>query len=105
MTLEPESVARHNRWAPFASPDVKDAYLTMNDIPGLGTVFASANFFVPFSLEQVTNDTNNIFMERSIPTQGIFAADREVGVAHLQTALRMIPDLDYCIFFDSISGV
>jgi phosphate-selective porin OprO/OprP len=39
------------------------------------------NFFVPFSLEQVTNDTNNIFMERSIPTQGIFAADREVGVA------------------------
>ena len=39
------------------------------------------NFFVPFSLEQVTNDTNNIFMERSIPTQGIFAADREVGMA------------------------
>jgi phosphate-selective porin OprO/OprP len=29
----------------------------------------------------VTNDTNNIFMERSIPTQGIFAADREVGMA------------------------
>jgi phosphate-selective porin OprO and OprP len=39
------------------------------------------NFFVPFSLEQVTNDTNNIFLERSIPTQGIFAADREVGMA------------------------
>jgi phosphate-selective porin OprO/OprP len=29
----------------------------------------------------VTNDTNNIFLERSIPTQGIFAADREVGMA------------------------
>ena len=38
--------------------------------PFLGR-FRIGNFFVPFSLEQVANDTNNIFMERSIPSQGI----------------------------------
>lgn len=77
MTLEPGQGANDNR---YASPDVKDAYLTMHDIPGLGRM-RIGNFFVPFSLEQVTNDTNNIFLERSIPTQNIFAADREVGIA------------------------
>jgi phosphate-selective porin OprO/OprP len=60
--------------------DVKDAYFTINELP-LVNRMRIGNFFVPFSLEQVTNDTNNIFFERSIPTQGIFAADREVGVA------------------------
>lgn len=59
---------------------IKDAYLTMNELP-LVHRWRIGNFFVPFSLEQVTNDTNNIFMERSIPTQNIFAADREVGMA------------------------
>jgi len=76
MTLEPGQGADLNR---FASPDVKDAYLSMNDTP-IGRI-RIGNFFVPFSLEQVTNDTNNIFVERSIPTQGIFSADREVGIA------------------------
>jgi phosphate-selective porin OprO and OprP len=76
MTLEPGSGSTEDQ---FASPDVKDAYLSMNETP-LGRI-RIGNFFVPFSLEQVTNDTNNIFNERSIPTQGIFAADREVGVA------------------------
>ena len=59
---------------------IKDAYLTMNEVPIIDR-WRIGNFFVPFSLEQVTNDTNNIFLERSIPTQGIFAADREVGMA------------------------
>jgi phosphate-selective porin OprO/OprP len=77
MTLEPGQGSHDN---PFASPDVKDAYVSMNEIPLFGRIRVG-NFFVPFSLEQVTNDTNNIFNERSIPTQGIFAADREVGVA------------------------
>ncbi len=36
---------------------------------------------MPFGLEQVTNDTNNMFLERSIPSNGVFTADREVGVA------------------------
>lgn len=79
MTLEPE---------PFGdipaetnlTPQVKDAYFSMNEIPYLGR-FRIGNFFVPYSLEQVTNDTNNIFLERSIPTQTVFAADREVGFA------------------------
>ncbi len=78
MTLEPETVGESAGAA--TSPDVKDAYLSMNEIPWLGRM-RIGNFFVPFSLEQVTNDTNNIFMERSIPTQGVFAADREVGLA------------------------
>lgn len=60
--------------------DIKDAYLTVHELPWVNRM-RIGNFFVPFSLEQVTNDTNNIFLERSIPTQGIFAADREVGVA------------------------
>ncbi len=79
MTLEPESVGE-SLPGQVTSPEVKDAYLSMNEIPLLGRMRVG-NFFVPFSLEQVTNDTNNIFMERSIPTQGVFSADREVGVA------------------------
>ncbi len=77
MTLEPGVGLSENQ---FATPDVKDAYLSMNDIPGIGRV-RIGNFFVPFSLEQVTNDTNNIFNERSIPSQGVFAVDREIGIA------------------------
>lgn len=82
--------------------DVKDAYFSMNELPG-NHRWRIGNFFVPFSLEQVTNDTNNIFMERSIPTQGIYSADREVG-----TALYGISDSKNFtwttgIFFDRIS--
>ena len=79
MTLEPGSSTGLPPGTGI-SPDVKDAYISMNEIPWLGRV-RIGNFFVPFGLEQVTNDTNNIFMERSIPTQGIFTADREVGIA------------------------
>jgi phosphate-selective porin OprO/OprP len=61
--------------------DMKDAYFTMNELPSPLCRWRIGNFFVPFSLEQVTNDTMNIFLERSIPTQGVFAADREVGMA------------------------
>lgn len=79
MTLEPETVGESPAGT-ITSPDVKDAYLSMNEIPMLGRM-RIGNFFVPFGLEQVTNDTNNIFMERSVPTQGVFTADREVGIA------------------------
>ena len=100
MTLEPETVGESGGAA--TSPDVKDAYLSMNDIPWLGR-FRIRNFFVPFSLEQVTNDTNNIFLERSIPTQGIFAADREVGVAFYNCTDDQNLTWTYGAFFDSIS--
>ncbi len=85
-----------------ASPDVKDAYVSMNDIPGLGRIRVG-NFFVPFSLEQVTNDTMNIFLERSIPTQGIFAADREVGIALYNCTEDQNLTWSTGLFFDSIS--
>ena len=82
--------------------DIKDAYLTMNDVAVLQRV-RFGNFFVPFGLEQVTNDTNNIFLERSIPTQNVFTADREVGTAVYGAA----EDLDFTwtfgAFIDNIS--
>jgi phosphate-selective porin OprO/OprP len=79
MTLEPDNTAEGPVGA-VLTPQVKDAYFSMNEIPAVGR-FRIGNFFVPFGLEQVTNDTNNIFIERSIPTQGIFTPDREVGIA------------------------
>ncbi|MCO6456380.1 MAG: hypothetical protein J5I93_13860 [Pirellulaceae bacterium] len=98
MTLEPGSESTD----PFYTAAVKDAYLSMNEIPGIGRM-RIGNFFVPFSLEQVTNDTNNIFLERSIPTQGIFAADREIGMA----IYNCTPDRNMTwavgMFFDNIS--
>ena len=96
-----------SRKAATASPtpvaDVKDAYFSLNELPVFER-WRIGNFFVPFSLEQVTNDTNNIFLERSIPTQGIFAADREVGMAFY----GVNDDQDFTwtsggVFFDSIS--
>jgi phosphate-selective porin OprO/OprP len=82
--------------------DIKDAYLTMNEIPVFNRV-RWGNFFVPFSLEQLTNDTFNIFLERSIPTQGIFAADREVGTAMYGVNDAQDITWTFGAFFDSIS--
>ncbi|MFO1002406.1 MAG: porin [Planctomycetaceae bacterium] len=101
MTLEPETVGTSPAGA-VTSPDVKDAYFSMNEIPGLGRI-RIGNFFVPFSLEQVTNDTNNIFMERSIPSQGVFAADREVGIALYNCTDDQSVTWASGVFFDSIS--
>ncbi len=99
MTLEPDTVGETPG---VTSPDVKDAYFSMNEIPGLGR-FRIGNFFVPFGLEQVTNDTNNIFLERSIPSQGIFTVDREVGVALYNCTDDERLGWAAGAFFDSIS--
>lgn len=101
MTLEPESQGE-SPIGQVTSPEVKDAYFSMNEIPLLGRMRVG-NFFVPFSLEQVTNDTNNIFMERSIPTQGVFAADREVGVAFYNCNDAKSVTWSSGFFLDSIS--
>lgn len=85
-----------------ASPDVKDAYVSINEVPFFGRIRVG-NFFVPFGLEQVTNDTNNIFLERSIPTQGIFTADREVGIASYSHSADQNLTLSTGLFFDSLS--
>lgn len=100
MTLEPETVGESQGKA--TSPDVKDAYFSVNEIPGLGR-FRIGNFFVPFGLEQVTNDTNNVFLERSIPTQGIFTPDREVGVALYNNTDDQSVSWTTGAFFDGIS--
>lgn len=99
MTLEPTSDTVS---ALTATGLIKDAYFTMNEIPLLGR-FRIGHFFVPFSLEQVTNDTNNIFLERSIPTQTVFAADRELGMALYQSALDDRLAFATGLFVDSIS--
>lgn len=100
MTLEPETVGESGGAA--TSPDVKDAYFSVNQIPTLGR-FRIGNFFVPFGLEQVTNDTNNVFLERSIPAQGVFTADREVGAAFYNHNEDMNLAWSGGMFFDSIS--
>ncbi len=102
MTLEPETIGETLPLGIVSSPDVKDAYLSMNEIPLLGR-FRIGNFFVPFSLEQVTNDTNNIFLERSIPTQGVFAANREVGFAFYNCTRDKDLTWTTGMFLDSIS--
>ncbi len=99
MTLEPGQGAHENQ---FGSPEVKDAYLSMNEIPLIGRI-RIGNFFVPYSLEQVTNDTNNIFNERSIPTQNIFAADREVGIAFYNCTEDQNITWAGGIFFDDLN--
>ncbi len=99
MTLEPGQGANTNA---TASPDVKDAYISMNEIPVLGRMRVG-NFFVPFGLEQVTNDTNNIFLERSIPTQGVFTPDREVGLAFYNCTPDENATLSTGVFFDDLS--
>jgi phosphate-selective porin OprO/OprP len=99
MTLEPETVGET---VGVLSPDVKDAYFSINELPFLGR-FRIGNFFVPFGLEQVTNDTNNVFVERSIPSQGIFTPDREVGIASYHVSEDQNFTWSGGAFFDSIS--
>ncbi len=101
MTLEPET-STDSSGATVTDPQVKDAYFSINEIPWIGRVRVG-NFFVPFGLEQVTNDTNNIFLERSVPTQGIFTADREVGVAAYNVSADQSFTWTYGAFLDSIS--
>jgi phosphate-selective porin OprO and OprP len=98
MTLEPGDGPINEN----ASPDVKDAYVTIHEVPLFGRI-RLGNFFVPFSLEQVTNDTNNNFLERSIPSQGIFAADREVGIAAYNCNKDQDITLSTGFFFDGIT--
>lgn len=100
-TMESESLEDIPAGTP-SFPLVKDAYFSVNEIPGLGR-FRIGNFFVPFGLEQVTNDTMNIFMERSIPTQGIFTADRQVGMALYNCTDDQRITWTTGAFFDSIS--
>jgi phosphate-selective porin OprO/OprP len=98
IDIEPES----GDGVPTPVTDVKDAYLTMHEIAVVQRA-RIGNFFVPFSLEQVTNDTNNIFLERSIPSNGVFAADREVGVATYGINAAQSVTWSFGAFIDNIS--
>jgi phosphate-selective porin OprO/OprP len=85
-----------------STPAVKDAYFSINEVPWLGRV-RIGNFFVPFGLEQVTNDRFTVFLERSIPTQGVFTPDRQVGVAMYNTNDAQNVTWSFGTFYDNIS--
>jgi phosphate-selective porin OprO and OprP len=77
MEFEPENSEAGN----VPVTEVRDAYFSMNDLPGWFRRARIGHFFVPFSLEQVTNDVLGEFLERSIPTAGIFTGERKTGFA------------------------
>jgi len=99
LTLEPEVV---NDTLGTTAPGVKDAYFSINEVPWIGRA-RIGNFFVPTSLEQVTNDTNTVFLERSVPSQGTYSVDREPGICFYNCT----EDLNFTwttgIFIDNIS--
>jgi phosphate-selective porin OprO and OprP len=99
IDIEPESGDGTDR----PVTDIKDAYLTMHELPQPLCRWRIGNFFVPFGLEQVTNDTNNLFLERSIPTQNIFTADREVGMAFYGVNDQKDLTWTFGTFIDSLS--
>lgn len=99
MTLEPGQGLAADR---YATPDVKDAYFSINEIPGLGR-FRIGNFFVPFTLEQSTTYPGIIFAERAIPSQGVFAFDREVGMALYNHTEDKNITWNVGVFFDNLN--
>lgn len=108
MTLEPDTTgdtqiipAGGGQLNPN-TPSVKDAFFTIHEVPWLGRV-RIGNFFVPFGLEQVTNDRFGVFLERSIPTQGVFTADRQVGIAAYNTNDAQNVTWTFGTFYDNIS--
>ncbi len=102
MTLEPGSSADHSGGNGPLTRCERCILSRSMSCHGWGRVRVG-NFFVPFGLEQVTNDTNNIFMERSIPTQGIFTADREVGIASYNCTDDQSLSWATGVFFDNIT--
>lgn len=101
LTLEQESIGNEGATT-FGDPEIKDAYFSINDLPNLGRV-RIGNFFVPFGLEQVITGTNLTFLERSIPTQNVFTASREVGLAIYNATEDEMLTWSGGVFFDSIS--
>lgn len=80
---------------------MKDVYLGINELP-LNWRLRLGNFFVPFSLDQLTPLPNTQFMERSIPSAGIFSPDREVGIASYHISDDLNKTVSLGMFFDDI---
>ena len=86
---------------PFPFVAMKDVYLGIRDLPFNGRL-RFGNFFVPFSLDQLTPLPNTQFMERSIPSAGIFSPDREVGLASYHISNDLNRTFSVGVFFDDI---
>jgi len=65
--------------------EIKDFWIGMGDLPVLGNVRAG-HIKEPFSLEELTSNTNLTFMERGLPILA-FSPGRDVGVLCQNTAL------------------
>lgn len=82
---------------------MKDVWIGIAEVPVLGHV-RFGHFYPPFSLEQLTSDNYTTFMERSIPTDGVFSPGREVGVSAENHSSDENVTWGYGVFFDSING-
>jgi phosphate-selective porin OprO/OprP len=100
LELEPENDFLDGVVGPDVS--IKDMWLGMSELPGRSYV-RFGNFFVPFSLEALTSSSNVMFMERSIPSAGVFSPDREVGAAWYTSSSDERMTLASGVFFDSIN--
>lgn len=100
LEFEPESDGDSGITAPHIS--IRDIYLGIHEIPYLGYV-RFGNAFMPFSIEQLTDAPAFTFMERSIPTQGVFSPAREVGVTSFNISESKNFTYSFGVYFDSIS--
>lgn len=99
LDFEPDNDTVNSVAEPYVA--MKDVYISINDLPLNGRL-RFGNFFVPFSLDQLTPLPNTQFMERSIPTAGVFSPDREVGMAWYHISDDLNKTLSLGVFFDDI---
>lgn len=83
---------------------MKDIWLGMDHVPVLGYV-KFGHYYAPFSLEMNTSDKYITFLERTIPTEAVFAPGREVGVAAYNHTHDQNITWGYGVFFDDLSDV
>ena len=98
LDAEPDNDTTNGVSDPYVA--MKDVFLTINEIPWNNRL-RFGNFFVPFSLEQLTPLPCTMFTERSLPTT-IFGPEREVGVAGYHIADSKDATLSMGVFFSDI---
>lgn len=99
LDFEPDNDSSNGVTEPYVA--MKDVFVGIKGVHR-NTRVRFGNFFVPFSLEQLTSVANTTFMERSIPTAGIFSPGREVGVATYHISKDQNKTLAFGLFFDDI---
>ena len=98
LDAEPDNDTTNGVDDPYVA--MKDVYLGINELPWNSRV-RFGNFFVPFSLEQLTPLPCTMFTERSIPAT-VFGPEREVGVADYHISDSKNATLAMGVFFSDI---